>query len=141
MLRNLKLTKRADSLLVWVERMGFLLAFVALQTQNVFRPDFFVVILFGIAVTASFGKKQTYNSALGKINFGLISLSQYFADAPARYLVCELLPEAGRNERIIPCILIYICFTFVVYYFGQFLDRLFARLSLYAKRELLETHK
>lgn len=51
--------------------------------------------------------------------WGKLSLAIYLADSPARALTVHLLPDAGRDARILPSLLILVCFSTIIMVFGN----------------------
>lgn len=125
-LSSKKLSLYGMKLLTVIEIASYIIALMLMNTQGWIRPDFFVVILFAIAVTLTYSNK-TFTTKL-KIPLsngflGRLSLAIYLADSPARALTVCLLPDAGRDLRIIPSLIILACFSTIVMILGNILSR------------------
>ena len=113
--------------LTTIEIGSYVLALLLMNSQGWVRPDFYVIILFAIAVTLTFSCKSFTAQLKLPVNsgtLGKLSLVIYLADSPARALTMKLLPDAGRDFRIIPSLLILLCFSTIVYFTGNLLAKM-----------------
>lgn len=117
-----KFSQYGTKLLTVMEIVSYAIALVLMNTQGWVRPDFYVVLSLAIAVTLTFSNKTyTTNFKLPLANgfWGKLSLAIYLADSPARALTVHLLPDAGRDARILPSLLILVCFSTIIMVFGN----------------------
>lgn len=128
-LRAKKFTIWGKKLLTAVELCSYLIALLLMNSQGWIRPDFYVILCYAIAITLTFSDK-TFTAQLNlpfSTGFlGKLSLIIYLVDSPARALTIHILPNAGRDLRILPSLLISACFSVIAYFLGKLLFQKFS---------------
>lgn len=123
--------KRAGSVLAFLELLAFGLAILLQRTRTNFRPDFLFVCLAAIGITAAFCKQNALCHALhGNYSWiGRFSLSFYLADAVARSLILHYMPNATREQRLAPVIVLVILLAVMIQVLGNFVKQLAGEIS------------
>lgn len=106
-----------------IELGCFICALLSMSSQTIFRPDFIVVLLLGIAVTLSFSGQTFTNKILPNPPrwLGKLSLSIYLIDAPVRTIITYLMPGEMNVSRYVPCIVLTIVMGIITMLGGDFI--------------------
>ena len=102
-------------------------ALLSMRSQTIYRPDFVVVLLLGIAVTLSFSGKTCTGSILPNPPkwLGQLSLSIYLIDAPVRTAIKYLMPDEMDQSRYVPCVVLTIALGIVTLLGGNLTSQAF----------------
>lgn len=125
-LQRKKITLKGRKCLTIIELICWIAVFGGMHFSVGFRLDFYIVLCLIPAVGLSFSHQTLFETLKSHrwIDFGGISLAIYLADSAARALVKYLLPEATRNERILPLLIILILLACLVIVSGNIFNKI-----------------
>lgn len=128
-------------LLTAVELCSYMMALLLMNSQGWIRPDFYVILCFAIAITLTFSNK-TFTAQLNlpfSTGFlGSLSLIIYLVDSPARALTVHILPNVGRDFRILPSLFISACFCVVTIFLGKLLIKITSHVAFKLRKACFE---
>lgn len=141
-LSSLKLTSFARGCLTAIEIGLYAAAFLLMRTQYEYRTDFYVCLTAAVAVTISFSN-TSYSGNIFKgepMWMGKLASCLYLADSPARKIVLFLMPDASRDERIVPVLLGTLFLALFIWVMGEMLVKAVKKIrGSIEKMLLLET--
>lgn len=137
-LKKYELTTFGKSFVTLIEIVLYTIAWMAMNWKINFRLDFIIVIVFLLAVAISFsGQSYTKNLIKGNLNWiGSFSLSLYLVDAIARKCILILLPNSTRDERVLPCFLLWIVFGLIVKFGGDQIKLAYSNMKKKAEKKI-----
>lgn len=139
-LSNIKFSRSGRIILTIIEIAMYLSAVLAMQTQNVFRPDCVLPLIFAAAVIISFSGCSNSGSLFKKDCpwLGKVSLCLYFADTPARKIALLFAPDVPLNKLMLLSLLMTVALMFIIWVLGNLLKKACGNCAVKLKAKLIE---
>lgn len=113
--------KKASSYIIAIlDILLFIIAISLLRTGIGFRPDFLFVCLVALGLILAFCKHNALNGKFcdKKNIIGRFSLCIYLSDVLSRMAIIRIMPEASRDQRLLPAFILLLVFSVFVFWVG-----------------------